>query len=111
MPTTKAELPPIPAKRYFTLEEVSALAGVKPHVLRAWEETFAPLRDTRQRGVRRHYQHRDVLMVRKLRDLMYDDGFAGRPGQAEGGATLTAQQVRAELEVILSGLNNGIGKS
>ena len=68
-------LPPIPAKRYFTIGEVSELCGVKPHVLRYWEQEFTQLRPMKRRGNRRYYQHHEVLMIRRIRDLLYDQGF------------------------------------
>src|SRR5437868_7358750 len=68
-------LPAIPAKRYFTIGEVSELCGVKPHVLRYWEQEFTQLRPMKRRGNRRYYQHHEVLMVRRIRDLLYDQGF------------------------------------
>lgn len=68
-------LPSIPAKRYFTIGEVSDLCGVKPHVLRYWEQEFTQLRPMKRRGNRRYYQHHEVLMIRKIRDLLYDQGF------------------------------------
>ncbi len=71
----KAPLPPIPAKRYFTIGEVSELCGVKPHVLRYWEQEFTQLRPMKRRGNRRYYQHHEVLLVRRIRDLLYEQGF------------------------------------
>ncbi|MES2975951.1 MAG: MerR family transcriptional regulator [Pseudomonadota bacterium] len=68
-------LPTIPAKRYFTIGEVSDLCGVKPHVLRYWEQEFTQLRPMKRRGNRRYYQHHEVLMIRRIRDLLYDQGF------------------------------------
>ena len=68
-------LPSIPAKRYFTIGEVAELCGVKPHVLRYWEQEFTQLRPMKRRGNRRYYQHHEVLMVRRIRDLLYDQGF------------------------------------
>ncbi|NVO07695.1 MAG: MerR family transcriptional regulator [Rhodoferax sp.] len=68
-------LPPIPAKRYFTIGEVGDLCGVKPHVLRYWEQEFTQLRPMKRRGNRRYYQHHEVLMIRRIRDLLYDQGF------------------------------------
>lgn len=68
-------LPPIPAKRYFTIGEVSNLCGVKPHVLRYWEQEFTQLRPMKRRGNRRYYQRHEVLMIRKIRELLYDQGF------------------------------------
>ncbi|MBV8660153.1 MAG: MerR family transcriptional regulator [Burkholderiales bacterium] len=71
----KSELPPIPAKRYFTIGEVSELCGVKPHVLRYWEQEFTQLRPVKRRGNRRYYQHHEVLLVRRIRALLYEEGF------------------------------------
>jgi DNA-binding transcriptional MerR regulator len=68
-------LPPIPAKRYFTIGEVSELCGVKPYVLRYWEQEFSQLKPMKRRGNRRYYQHHEVLLVRRIRDLLYDQGF------------------------------------
>lgn len=68
-------LPPIPAKRYFTIGEVSELCGVKSHVLRYWEQEFTQLRPMKRRGNRRYYQHHEVLMIRRIRDLLYEQGF------------------------------------
>jgi len=68
-------LPPIPAKRYFTIGEVSELCGVKPHVLRYWEQEFSQLRPMKRRGNRRYYQHHEVLLVRRIRQLLYEEGF------------------------------------
>jgi len=68
-------LPPIPAKRYFTIGEVADLCGVKPHVLRYWEQEFTQLRPMKRRGNRRYYQHHEVLMIRRIRGLLYDQGF------------------------------------
>ena len=69
------ELPPIPAKRYFTIGEVSELCGVKPHVLRYWEQEFNQLKPVKRRGNRRYYQHHEVILVRKIRELLYNQGF------------------------------------
>ena len=69
------ELPPIPAKRYFTIGEVSELCGVKPHVLRYWEQEFTQLKPVKRRGNRRYYQHHEVLLIRKIRSLLYEEGF------------------------------------
>jgi DNA-binding transcriptional MerR regulator len=71
----KEVLPPIPAKRYFTIGEVSDLCGVKPHVLRYWEQEFTQLRPVKRRGNRRYYQHHEVLLVRRIRELLYQEGF------------------------------------
>jgi len=70
-----APLPPIPAKRYFTIGEVAELCGVKTHVLRYWEQEFTQLRPIKRRGNRRYYQHHEVLMIRRIRDLLYEQGF------------------------------------
>ncbi|HZQ62802.1 MAG TPA: MerR family transcriptional regulator [Casimicrobiaceae bacterium] len=71
----KATLPPIPAKRYFTIGEVSDLCAVKPHVLRYWEQEFTQLKPVKRRGNRRYYQHHEVLLIRRIRDLLYEQGF------------------------------------
>ncbi len=71
----KTNLPPIPAKRYFTIGEVSDLCGVKPHVLRYWEQEFTQLKPVKRRGNRRYYQHHEVLLIRRIRDLLYEQGF------------------------------------
>ena len=71
----KVELPPIPAKRYFTIGEVSDLCGVKPHVLRYWEQEFTQLKPVKRRGNRRYYQHHEVLLIRRIRELLYEEGF------------------------------------
>ena len=68
-------LPPIPVKRYFTIGEVGELCGVKPHVLRYWEQEFTQLKPMKRRGNRRYYQHHEVLLIRRIRDLLYDQGF------------------------------------
>lgn len=121
------QLPPIPAKRYFTIGEVSELCGVKPYVLRYWEQEFTQLKPMKRRGNRRYYQHHEVLLVRRIRELLYEQGFtisgarnrlsehgsAGRvpvpenPGAAAReaapgvpAAPITPAQVRAELESI-----------
>jgi DNA-binding transcriptional MerR regulator len=71
----RTQLPPIPAKRYFTIGEVSELCGVKPHVLRYWEQEFTQLKPVKRRGNRRYYQHHEVLLIRRIRELLYDQGF------------------------------------
>ncbi|TIC81405.1 MerR family transcriptional regulator [Crenobacter intestini] len=112
-----AELPAIPAKRYFTIGEVSELTGVKPHILRYWEQEFSQLSRVQRRGNRRYYQHREVLMVRRIRGLLYDDGFTiqgARQRLAQQGELplpVTAQEVRKELQSILDWLDLGLGKS
>ncbi len=118
----KVALPPIPAKRYFTIGEVSELCGVKSHVLRYWEQEFTQLKPVKRRGNRRYYQHHEVLLIRRIRELLYEQGFtisgarnrldtsaddadlamepidaaAARSGGVEG------EELRAELEAILA---------
>ena len=75
IPVENMVLPPIPAKRYFTIGEVSDLCGVKPHVLRYWEQEFAQLKPVKRRGNRRYYQHHEVLLIRRIRELLYEHGF------------------------------------
>jgi len=72
---SSSSLPPIPAKRYFTIGEVSELCGVKPHVLRYWEQEFTQLKPVKRRGNRRYYQHHEVLLIRRIRELLYEEGF------------------------------------
>src|ERR1700691_6187497 len=74
-PSNNSELPPIPGKRYFTIGEVSDLCGVKPHVLRYWEQEFPQLKPVKRRGNRRYYQRQDVLIIRQIRSLLYEQGF------------------------------------
>ncbi|MEQ6291762.1 MerR family transcriptional regulator [Vogesella sp. GCM10023246] len=115
MPTNKAELPPIPAKRYFSIGEVSELTGVKQHVLRYWEQEFSELRNVTRRGNRRYYQHAEVLLVRRIRELLYDDGFtlhgARQRLSSDEPAPMTAQQVRAELQSLVDWLDISLGKN
>ena len=110
-PGSNRELPPIPAKRYFTIGEVSELCDVKPHVLRYWETEFPSLKPVKRRGNRRYYQRHDVLMVRQIRGLLYEQGYTiggarlrldGEGAKQE--ATMSSQlirQVRLELEEVL----------
>jgi DNA-binding transcriptional MerR regulator len=95
------DLPPIPAKRYFTIGEVSELCGVKPHVLRYWEQEFTQLKPVKRRGNRRYYQHHEVLLIRRIRDLLYEQGFtiSGARNRLDEGASgsARAQAARAEL--------------
>ena len=110
-PGSNRELPPIPAKRYFTIGEVSELCDVKPHVLRYWETEFPGLKPVKRRGNRRYYQRHDVLTIRQIRSLLYDQGFTitGARQRLEGeqgkdDSTLSLQivkQVRLELEEVL----------
>ena len=92
----KAELvvlPPIPAKRYFTIGEVSELCGVKPHVLRYWEQEFTQLKPVKRRGNRRYYQHHEVLLIRRIRELLYEQGFtiSGARNKLDSRATDSVQ--------------------
>jgi DNA-binding transcriptional MerR regulator len=116
------ELPAIPAKRYFTIGEVSELCGVKPHVLRYWEQEFTQLKPLKRRGNRRYYQHHEVLLIRRIRELLYEHGFtingarnrlgepaamAGANRTSDGTKTMTVPQplspsnIRKELKSIL----------
>ena len=87
----KAELPPIPAKRYFTIGEVSDLCAVKPHVLRYWEQEFTQLKPVKRRGNRRYYQHHEVLLIRRIRDLLYEQGFTINGARHRLDSEITAQ--------------------
>lgn len=91
-PDQKAILPPIPAKRYFTIGEVSELCDVKPHVLRYWEQEFTQLKPMKRRGNRRYYQHHEVLLVRRIRELLYEQGFTihGARNRLNTGRTSTS---------------------
>jgi DNA-binding transcriptional MerR regulator len=106
-----SDLPPIPGKRYFTIGEVSALCAVKPHVLRYWEQEFPQLRPVKRRGNRRYYQHQDVIVVRQIRSLLYDQGFTISGARQKLSGTETrddskesrqlVHQMRIELEELL----------
>jgi DNA-binding transcriptional MerR regulator len=114
---SRSELPPIPAKRYFTIGEVSELCAVKAHVLRYWEQEFTQLRPVKRRGNRRYYQHHEVLLIRRIRELLYEEGFtisgarqrlehdADAAPAAESvpanPATLDTVKLRAEISAIL----------
>jgi len=113
-------LPPIPAKRYFTIGEVSELCGVKPHVLRYWEQEFTQLSPAKRRGNRRYYQHHEVMLVRRIRELLYGQGFtiSGARHQLEDQAIHAQEEavesanlravlstVRDELKALLAALN------
>ena len=110
-PGNNDELPPIPGKRYFTIGEVSELCAVKPHVLRYWEQEFPQLKPVKRRGNRRYYQRQDVLIIRQIRSLLYDEGFTiGGARQrltgddAKSDVTQSQQiikQMRMELEQVL----------
>ena len=99
-PKNNAQLPPIPGKRYFTIGEVSDLCGVKPHVLRYWEQEFTQLKPVKRRGNRRYYQHHEVLLIRRIRELLYEQGFtiSGARNRLDEGASgnSRAQAARAE---------------
>ena len=110
-PGNNDQLPPIPGKRYFTIGEVSELCAVKPHVLRYWEQEFPQLKPVKRRGNRRYYQRQDVLIIRQIRSLLYDEGFTiGGARQrltgddAKSDVTQSQQiikQIRMELEQVL----------
>ena len=110
-PGNNDELPPIPGKRYFTIGEVSDLCAVKPHVLRYWEQEFPQLKPVKRRGNRRYYQRQDVLIIRQIRSLLYDEGFTIGGArqrltgdQAKSDVTQSQQiikQLRLELEQVL----------
>jgi len=110
-PSNNDELPAIPGKRYFTIGEVSELCGVKPHVLRYWEQEFPQLKPVKRRGNRRYYQRQDVLVIRQIRALLYDQGFTigGARNRLEGEEARDdvtqshqlARQLRGELEEII----------
>ncbi len=112
--SSNSELPTIPGKRYFTIGEVSELCGVKPHVLRYWEQEFPQLKPVKRRGNRRYYQRQDVLMIRQIRSLLYEQGFTiGGARQKMSGenaredVTQSQQiihQLRVELEDVLQAL-------
>ena len=112
----RSELPPIPDKRYFTIGEVSDLCAVKAHVLRYWEQEFSQLRPVKRRGNRRYYQHHEVLLIRRIRELLYEEGFtisgarqrlehdAEAPTEtapAPGASALDVGKLRAEISAIL----------
>ena len=121
---TSVNLPPIPAKRYFTIGEVSELCAVKPHVLRYWEQEFTQLKPVKRRGNRRYYQHHEVLLIRRIRDLLYEQGFTisvarnrlgdarDVPHDAEAAVRLTGQEFQAmrnELIAIRDNLDQALG--
>ncbi len=106
----KNQLPPIPAKRYFTIGEVSELCGVKPHVLRYWEQEFTQLKPVKRRGNRRYYQHHEVLLIRRIRELLYEQGFtisgartrldqSGVPGKST--SVIPAFPAKRELQQVI----------
>jgi DNA-binding transcriptional MerR regulator len=89
------ELPPIPAKRYFTIGEVSELCGVKPHVLRYWEQEFTQLKPVKRRGNRRYYQHHEVVLIRRIRELLYQEGFTISGARNKLGESAIREQEEA----------------
>ncbi len=89
-------LPPIPAKRYFTIGEVSELCGVKPHVLRYWEQEFTQLKPVKRRGNRRYYQHHEVLLIRRIRELLYEQGFTISGARNRLDARADARSAKAD---------------
>ncbi|MDR9437776.1 MAG: MerR family transcriptional regulator [Thiohalophilus sp.] len=113
-PTNNNELPPIPGKRYFTIGEVSELCAVKPHVLRYWEQEFPQLKPVKRRGNRRYYQRQDVIMIREIRSLLYEQGYTiggarlqltesnNQPKKGSKTDKETLRQMRMELEEIAS---------
>jgi DNA-binding transcriptional MerR regulator len=110
-PGNNSELPAIPGKRYFTIGEVSELCGVKPHVLRYWEQEFPQLKPVKRRGNRRYYQRQDVLIIRQIRGLLYEEGFTigGARNRLQGDdaredvsqSQQIVRQIRLELEEVL----------
>jgi DNA-binding transcriptional MerR regulator len=111
-PSSSSELPVIPGKRYFTIGEVSELCGVKPHVLRYWEQEFPQLKPLKRRGNRRYYQRQDVILIRQIRSLLYEHGFTiGGARQRLSGEEARVdvnqsqqiiRQLRVELEEVLN---------
>jgi DNA-binding transcriptional MerR regulator len=123
-----SNLPPIPAKRYFTIGEVSELCGVKPHVLRYWEQEFTQLKPVKRRGNRRYYQHHEVLLIRRIRELLYEQGFTisgarnrlddnlgppggasaaspkSQPGAIAAAPSFDSSSLRQELEAVIDSL-------
>ena len=98
-PGSNRELPPIPAKRYFTIGEVSELCGVKPHVLRYWEQEFTQLKPVKRGGNRRYYQHHEVMLIRRIRQLLYQEGFTISGARNRlGESAIQEQENGVELE-------------
>ena len=108
---TRTILPPIPAKRYFTIGEVSELCGVKPHVLRYWEQEFTQLKPIKRRGNRRYYQHHEVLLIRRIRELLYEQGFTisgarnrleeGLSESGAGASPVNLRELKRELKEVI----------
>ncbi|WP_373379851.1 MerR family transcriptional regulator [Cupriavidus nantongensis] len=120
-PSDRIALPPIPAKRYFTIGEVSELCAVKPHVLRYWEQEFTQLKPVKRRGNRRYYQHHEVLLIRRIRELLYEQGFTINgarnrldEGRHHSAAAATQESMEAGVEqapalsVDIAGLRNAL---
>jgi len=101
------QLPPIPAKRYFTIGEVSELCAVKPHVLRYWEQEFTQLKPVKRRGNRRYYQHHEVLLIRRIRDLLYEEGFTISGARNKLSDSAISQSEAAEEAEYLRGTLDG----
>ena len=110
-PSNNNELPPIPDKRYFTIGEVSDLCGVKPHVLRYWEQEFTELNPVKRRGNRRYYQSHEVLIIRQIKSLLYEQGYTiggakvlimGSNSKEKSTCTKQIQQILNELEDIVN---------
>ena len=104
------QLPPIPAKRYFTIGEVSELCGVKPHVLRYWEQEFTQLKPVKRRGNRRYYQHHEVLLIRRIRELLYEQGFtiSGARNRLDARQDTRGDQRHEEGGTSLADMINGV---
>ncbi|MCB1937806.1 MAG: MerR family transcriptional regulator [Rhodocyclaceae bacterium] len=100
-PDDDVVLPPIPAKRYFTIGEVSELCGVKPHVLRYWEQEFTQLKPVKRRGNRRYYQHHEVLLIRRIRELLYREGFTISGARNQLNASAIHAHEEAEEAAVL----------
>jgi DNA-binding transcriptional MerR regulator len=111
-PTNNNELPPIPSKRYFTIGEVSDLCSVKPHVLRYWEQEFPQLKPVKRRGNRRYYQRQDVIMIRQIRSLLYEQGYTicgarlqlsdNHPKDESRNNKQVVREIRMELEEVVA---------
>ena len=98
-PSNNDELPPIPPKRYFTIGEVGELCAVKPHVLRYWEQEFPQLKPVKRHGNRRYYQRQDVVLIRQIKSLLYDQGFTiGGARQRMSGASVVEETPKATLD-------------
>ncbi|MFW5432188.1 MAG: MerR family transcriptional regulator, partial [Methylophilaceae bacterium] len=112
-PIKNIELPPIPAKRYFTIGEVSDLCGVKPHVLRYWEQEFTQLKPVKRRGNRRYYQHHEVLLIRKIRELLYEQGFtiSGARNRLDGAANKDIKASSGKPSITLVASNDSASSS